>query len=34
VARSRVVADGDFPNREWMLGIADHHLRPALAYQV
>jgi hypothetical protein len=28
------IADGDFPNREWMLGVADHHLALALAYEV
>lgn len=28
------IADGDFPNRRWMLDIADDHLRKALAYQV
>lgn len=27
------IAEGDFPNREWMLGVADHHLQQALAYQ-
>jgi hypothetical protein len=26
------IAEGDFPNREWMLGIADFHLQKALAY--
>ena len=28
------IADGDFPDRDWMLSIADHHLRKALDYQV
>ena len=28
------IAEGDFPNREWMLGVADHHLQRALAYEV
>ncbi|MFI9786865.1 phosphotransferase [Kitasatospora sp. NPDC051984] len=27
------IADGDFPNRQWMLDVADYHLRKALAYQ-
>jgi Phosphotransferase enzyme family len=26
------IAEGDFPNRDWMMGIADHHLQQALAY--
>jgi hypothetical protein len=26
------IADGDFPDRDWMLGLADRHLRMALAY--
>ena len=28
------IAEGDFPNREWMLAIADDHLRKALAYEL
>lgn len=28
------IAEGDFPDRDWMLGIADDHLRKALAYEV
>ncbi len=28
------IADGDFPDREWMLEIADYHLRQALAYEI
>lgn len=28
------IAEGDFPNRRWMLDIADDHLRKALAYGV
>ncbi|AUG77348.1 hypothetical protein CFP65_2519 [Kitasatospora sp. MMS16-BH015] len=28
------IAEGDFPDRDWMLGVADHHLRQALAYRV
>jgi hypothetical protein len=28
------IADGDFPNRDWMLDLADNHLRRALAYEV
>ncbi|MFF4342179.1 phosphotransferase family protein [Kitasatospora sp. NPDC001540] len=27
------IAAGDFPDRRWMLEIADHHLRRALAYR-
>ncbi|GLW72774.1 aminoglycoside phosphotransferase [Kitasatospora phosalacinea] len=27
------IAAGDFPDRQWMLEIADHHLRQALAYR-
>ena len=27
------IAEGDFPNRAWMLGLADHHLQKALAYE-
>lgn len=27
------IAEGDFPNREWMLGVADFHLQRALAYE-
>jgi hypothetical protein len=27
------IAEGDFPNREWMLDVADFHLQKALAYQ-
>lgn len=26
------IAEGDFPDREWMLGVADFHLQRALAY--
>jgi hypothetical protein len=26
------IAQGDFPNRDWMLEVADYHLRQALAY--
>jgi hypothetical protein len=28
------IAEGDFPNRKWMLDVADFHLRRALAYEV
>lgn len=28
------IADGDFPNRNWMLGVAEHHLDRALEYEV
>ena len=28
------IADGDFPQRDWMLGVADFHLTQALAYEV
>ena len=28
------IAEGDFPNRDFMLGIADHHLLQALAYEI
>jgi hypothetical protein len=28
------IAQGDFPNRDWMLEVADFHLRKALAYAV
>jgi hypothetical protein len=28
------IAEGDFPNREWMLGLAEYHLTRALAYEV
>ncbi|WP_051451772.1 phosphotransferase family protein [Actinospica robiniae] len=28
------IAEGDFPNREWMLAAADYHLKQALAYEV
>ncbi|MFD7709312.1 phosphotransferase [Streptomyces sp. NPDC059786] len=28
------IAEGDFPNRDWMLGVADFHLRKALAHEV
>jgi hypothetical protein len=28
------IADGDFPNRDWMLDLADHHLGRALAFEV
>lgn len=28
------IAQGDFPNRDWMLQTADYHLRQALAYEV
>jgi hypothetical protein len=27
------IAGGDFPNRQWMLDVADDHLRKALAYE-
>ncbi|MCX4834703.1 aminoglycoside phosphotransferase family protein [Streptomyces sp. NBC_00006] len=27
------IAEGDFPNRDWMLGVADFHLQKALAYE-
>jgi hypothetical protein len=27
------IAEGDFPNREWMLDVADFHLQRALAYE-
>ncbi|GAB3086030.1 phosphotransferase [Micromonospora schwarzwaldensis] len=27
------IAEGDFPNREWMLDVADFHLQKALAYE-
>jgi len=27
------IAEGDFPNRQWMLDVADFHLRKALAYE-
>ncbi|GAA2118790.1 phosphotransferase [Kitasatospora saccharophila] len=27
------IAAGDFPDRQWMLDVADHHLRRALAYR-
>jgi Phosphotransferase enzyme family len=27
------IADGDFPDRDWMLGVAGHHLQKALAYE-
>ncbi|MEU3498059.1 hypothetical protein ABZ747_31775 [Kitasatospora cineracea] len=27
------IAAGDFPDRRWMLDVADHHLRQALAYR-
>lgn len=27
------IAGGDFPDREWMLGVADFHLQRALAYE-
>ncbi|MFC8722277.1 phosphotransferase family protein [Kitasatospora sp. NPDC057198] len=27
------IAAGDFPDRRWMLDVADHHLRRALAYR-
>lgn len=28
------IAQGDFPNREWMLDLADRHLQKALAYEI
>jgi hypothetical protein len=28
------IAEGDFPDREWMLDVADFHLQRALAYEV
>ena len=28
------IADGDFPDRDWMLGVADEHLQKALAYTI
>jgi len=28
------IAEGDFPNREWMLDLADRHLTQALEYEV
>jgi hypothetical protein len=28
------IAEGDFPNRQWMLDLADRHLQYALAYEV
>jgi hypothetical protein len=28
------IAEGDFPDRDWMLQTADYHLQQALAYEV
>ena len=28
------IADGDFPDRGWMLRLADYHLQKALAYEI
>jgi hypothetical protein len=33
VGGPRRIAQGDFPNRAWMRGIADFHLQRALAYE-